>query len=174
MERLSRRRRARGLGKPARLDPRPPRRGDARGAIDQPGAGRGMGVGRAPAPAVAGRRGLSYSMPMSMTSFTFDRLTYIDRLTAAGFEERQARAHAEALDAALHESVATKGDLKDLGQELRQELRKEIADVRLEITRLEAKLEASAANLKVDILRWLIVTQLALAGFVLAAIKFVK
>ena len=111
---------------------------------------------------------------MSMTSFTFDRLTYIDRLTAAGFEERQARAHAEALDAALHESVATKGDLKDLGQELRQELRKEIADVRLEITRLEAKLEASAANLKVDILRWLIVTQLALAGFVLAAIKFVK
>jgi len=39
----------------------------------------------------------------------FDRLTDIDRLKEAGVEEGQARAHAEAPDAALHGSVATKG-----------------------------------------------------------------
>jgi flagellar motility protein MotE (MotC chaperone) len=96
----------------------------------------------------------------------FDRLTYIDRLTA----ERQARAHAEALDAALRESVATKGDVHDI--------RQEIADVRQDLrqieTRLEAKIETTGASLKVDILRWLIVTQTALAGFAFAAAKFVK
>jgi hypothetical protein len=39
---------------------------------------------------------------------------------------------------------------------------------------VEAKLETTAANLKVDIRRWLIVTQIALGGFVFAAIKLTK
>jgi hypothetical protein len=47
-------------------------------------------------------------------------------------------------------------------------------DLREVETRLEAKIETSAANLNVDILRWLVVTQIALGGFVFAAIKFVK
>jgi hypothetical protein len=38
----------------------------------------------------------------------FDRLTYIDRLKRGGIGDEQARAHAEAMDAALRESVATK------------------------------------------------------------------
>jgi hypothetical protein len=89
---------------------------------------------------------------MSATQLTFDRLSYIDRLTAAGIDEKQARAQADALDAALRETIATKGDIE----------------------RLEAKMETMNANLKVDILRWLIITQLALAGFVFAEAKFVK
>lgn len=89
---------------------------------------------------------------MTAAVLTFDRLAYIDRLRAAGFDEKQARAHAEALDAALRDSVATKADIE----------------------RLETKIETSAANLKVDILRGLFVTQLALAGILLAAMKFVK
>jgi hypothetical protein len=38
----------------------------------------------------------------------FDRLRFIDRLKRAGIDDNQARAHAEAMDEALHESVATK------------------------------------------------------------------
>ncbi len=104
---------------------------------------------------------------MSSPALTFDRLAYVDRLTAAGFDEKQARAQAEALDLALRDSVATKSDLDDGVRELRREMR----DIE---TRLDAKIETGNANLKVEILRWLIVTQLALAGFVFAAIKFVK
>lgn len=122
---------------------------------------------------------------MGALNFTFDRLTYIDRLTAAGFDDKQARARAEALDAALRESVASKGDVQDLGHELRreieavcQDLGKKIADMRLEMrqmeTRLEAKIETMGAILKVDILRWLIVTQVGLVGLAFAAAKFVK
>jgi len=118
-------------------------------------------------------------------NLTFDRLAYIDRLTAAGLEDRQARAHADALDAALHEGVASKGDIRELGQELRKEitdqgqaLRKDFAEVRLEMrqmeTRLEAKIETMGASVKIDILRWLILTQVALAGLAFAAAKFVK
>ena len=89
---------------------------------------------------------------MSATTFLFDRRAYVDRLTAAGIDEKQARAQADALDVALRESVATKADVE----------------------RLESKIETTSAHLKVDILRWLIVTQVALAGVVLAAVKFVK
>lgn len=47
----------------------------------------------------------------------FDRLAYMDRLTRAGIPEEQARAHAEAMDDALRESVATKGDINSLRHE---------------------------------------------------------
>ncbi len=44
----------------------------------------------------------------------FDRLAYIDRLKRGGIGDDQARAHAEAMDAALRESVATRADIAGL------------------------------------------------------------
>lgn len=41
----------------------------------------------------------------------FDNLAYIDRLKRAGIAEDHARAHAEGMEEALRESVATKSDL---------------------------------------------------------------
>ena len=44
----------------------------------------------------------------------FDKLVYMDRLKRAGISEDQARAHAEAMDEALRESVATRFDVLHL------------------------------------------------------------
>jgi hypothetical protein len=49
---------------------------------------------------------------MASTQITFDKLAYNDRLKSAGIDEHAARAHAEALDQALREEVATKHDLE--------------------------------------------------------------
>jgi hypothetical protein len=49
---------------------------------------------------------------VATTQINFDKLAYIDRLKAGGIEEQAARAHAEALDQALREEVATKHDLE--------------------------------------------------------------
>lgn len=49
---------------------------------------------------------------MSSPQLTFDKLAYIDRLKTGGVDEGEARAHAEALDAALRDTVATKHDLE--------------------------------------------------------------
>lgn len=46
-----------------------------------------------------------------MGAATFNRLMYLDTLQAGGIPELQARAHANALNGALHESVATKGGI---------------------------------------------------------------
>jgi hypothetical protein len=45
------------------------------------------------------------------TDLLFDKLAYKDKLTASGVPEATARAHADALDEALREGVATKSDV---------------------------------------------------------------
>jgi hypothetical protein len=53
-----------------------------------------------------------------MSTITFDKMAYIDTLKAAGIDEAHARAQANALDAALKDTVATKYDLVELKVDL--------------------------------------------------------
>ena len=48
----------------------------------------------------------------------FDRLRYVDRLTGAGIAPDEARAHADAMEDALRQGVATKGDIAGLRTEI--------------------------------------------------------
>jgi hypothetical protein len=48
---------------------------------------------------------------MTNDQILFDKLTYIDSLERPGISDDAARAHGEALDSALRESVATKADV---------------------------------------------------------------
>jgi hypothetical protein len=68
----------------------------------------------------------------------FDKLTYIDRLKRAGIEDNQARAHAEAMDEALRESVATKSDIARLENLIRSES-----------TRLETKIDLAVRDMTI-------------------------
>jgi hypothetical protein len=52
----------------------------------------------------------------------FDRLAYIDRLKRSGVSDDHARAHAEAIDEALREAVATKRDLHEQIELLKRDL----------------------------------------------------
>lgn len=91
-----------------------------------------------------------------MTTITFDRLTYLETLKAAGIPEAQARAHAVALDEALRDSVATKGDITLL--------RSDIELLRLDVDR---RLEAS----KVDLVKWVVGVAFAQGALILAVLK---
>jgi hypothetical protein len=93
---------------------------------------------------------------MTTTEITFDKLVYIDRLKAAGVAEPQARAHAEALDQALRDSVATKSDLAVAKQELREEMRTlreemrgQFDETRNEISRLDHKVDVLGRDLTI-------------------------
>ena len=88
-----------------------------------------------------------------MTTITFDRLTYLETLKASGIPEAQARAHAIALDEALRDSVATRGDLRE------SELR------------LEAKIETAVANGKTDVVKWVVGVAFAQGALILAVLK---
>jgi hypothetical protein len=76
-----------------------------------------------------------------MTTMTFDKLAYIDRLKAAGFAEPQARAMADGRDQALREEVATKSD---------------IATLRGEMIGLKGELLAAMKADKIDFLKWVV------------------
>lgn len=119
-----------------------------------------------------------------MTTMTFDKLAYVDRLKAAGFNEPQARAMADGLDQALREEVATKSDVaalrneidllrvelkSDLGtlrSEFRAELggfrgelggfKAELGGVRGELGGLKGELLAAMKADKIDLLKWVV------------------
>jgi hypothetical protein len=60
-------------------------------------------------------------MPMA-DQILFDRLIYVDRLKRAGISEDQARAHADAMDEALRDTVATQPFVRHELLALKQEL----------------------------------------------------
>jgi len=78
-----------------------------------------------------------------MSTITFDKLAYIDRLKDAGIDEKQARAQADALDAALKDSVATKYDI--------EALRNDIDGLE---TRLTARIDILVSRM--DMLQWMV------------------
>jgi len=91
---------------------------------------------------------------MTTVELTFDKLVYIDRLKSAGVAEPQARAHAEALDQALRDTVATKSDLAAARQESRDEMRGLREELRNEMRGLREELhnEVSRLDHKIDVL----------------------
>jgi hypothetical protein len=84
-----------------------------------------------------------------MTTMTFDKIAYIDRLKAAGFAEPQARAMADGLEQALRENVATKSDVRKEIDLLRLEFRNELGMFKGD------PLAAMKAN-KIEVLEWLV------------------
>ena len=81
-----------------------------------------------------------------MAVISFDTLKHVERLTAAGVPDAQARAEASALRDVLAESldttIATKGDIARLE-----------ASTKADIARLEASTKADVVELKADIAR---------------------
>jgi hypothetical protein len=76
-----------------------------------------------------------------MTTMTFDKLAYIDRLKAAGFAEPQARAMADGRDQVLRDEIATKSD---------------IATLRGEMIGLKGELLAAMKADKIDFFKWVV------------------
>ena len=121
----------------------------------------------------------------------FDKLAYVDRLKASGVDELQARAHADGLEQAFREEVATKSDLAALTAHFDTriaavqsdivELKGEIVSVRTELkgeivsvrTELKGEIELKIAQAKNETLKWIFTFNLALVGAIFAIVKFV-
>ena len=94
---------------------------------------------------------------VSDSEYTFDKLAYVAALQASGFNQEQAAAQANALDAALRETVATKSDISDVRHEIelvRHEIelvRNEIELVRRDIQNVETRLDG-----KITLLQWML------------------
>ena len=84
----------------------------------------------------------------------FDTLTYARRLREVGVPQEQAEAHAEALAAAVTETLATKEDMRDLAAATKRDLGEVAASVRQEIREtalsIRQELRELAATTKQD------------------------
>jgi hypothetical protein len=99
---------------------------------------------------------------------TFDKLLYLDRLKLAGVPEGVARAHADGLDQAFREVVATKSDLEKTESALRSDLEKTESTLRSDLekteTALRSDLEKTESTLRSDLEK----TEFALRGEITA------
>ncbi len=111
----------------------------------------------------------------------FDTLKFVEKLEGGGFSHARAKAAAEAFAGATDEQLATKADLREFlaatkadFHEFAAATKSEMRDLDVQIDRVEEKIGTSDANLKVEILRWLVVKQIALAGFIFAAMEILE
>ena len=90
-----------------------------------------------------------------MSSFTFDSLEFVETLTKAGVPEAQAKAEAKAIGSAFKQIT----DSKELA-------------TKQDITVSESKIRQEMAELKSEILRAILLQTFAVAGLVIAVVKF--
>lgn len=86
-----------------------------------------------------------------MTTITFDTLQFAKKLKEAGVPERQAEVQAEAMAEIIEERLATKLDLE----------------------KLEAKIDLKIAELKAELIKWMLGVSLAQAAIIISCIKFI-
>ena len=130
----------------------------------------------------------------------FNKLAYVQALKSAHVTEEQAIAHADALETAMLQGVATpsaldkglaglKGDLDKGLAALNGDLDKGLAALKGDLDRglagmqsnldkvaheLRAEFRVETARLEGTLIKWLVTTQLALGALVFAAIKLAK
>lgn len=115
---------------------------------------------------------------VSQTSYdaamTALQLEVFEAFTEANVSPTKARALAAAIDRAIDDryrhhadALATQGDLKALGADLRGDIAVLRTELRTGLSSLETKIEARFS----DQLKWLLGVQVALAGLIVAALK---
>ena len=90
----------------------------------------------------------------------FDTLSYARRLKAAGVDEVQAEAHAEAVRDAITQNVATKADLDNLE-----------ARIDKRFANFEARIEKRFAALEVRLVRLIFAVAAGQAALIVALLK---
>jgi len=113
-----------------------------------------------------------------MSTLTFDTLKFANRLKTAGVPAGHAEAEAKALSEVLETNLgelATKTDLREVETGLRHEIgdvRHEIGDLRKDLQRVEERFDTKLANLKFELLKWMIGLAVAQAGLIIGLLKF--
>jgi hypothetical protein len=97
-----------------------------------------------------------------MTTLVFDTLQYANKLKAAGVPDKQAEVQAEAMAEIVEEKLSSKTDLKLV----EDNLTKTINNTRHE-------LELKIAELKAEIIKWVLGVSVAQAAIIISCIKLI-
>ncbi len=97
-----------------------------------------------------------------MASITFDSLEFVETLTKAGVPEAQAKAEAKAINSAFKQIMES----KELAT------KQDIANIQHNISIVESNLRKDMAEMKSDMMRAMLLQTFAMAGLVIAVVKF--
>jgi hypothetical protein len=106
-----------------------------------------------------------------MSTLTFDTLKFANRLKTAGVPAGQAEAEADALAEVLETNLGELATKEDLRHEI-GDVRHEIGDLRKDLQRVEERFDTKLANLKFELLKWIMGIAIAQAGLIIGLLKF--
>jgi len=110
-----------------------------------------------------------------MSTLTFDTLKFANRLKTAGVPAVQAEAEADALSEVLETNLgelATKTDLREVEAKLESKMAKLESKIEKTELVLRHEIKELAANLKFELLRWVIGIAIAQTGLLIGLLKF--
>ncbi len=84
-----------------------------------------------------------------MSELLFDKLIYMDRLKRAGISDDHARAHAEGMDEALREGVATKLDIARLETAIKADVTRLETAMKADVVRLESRIDVAVRDMTI-------------------------
>lgn len=99
-----------------------------------------------------------------MSTITFDSLEFVETLTKAGVPEAQAKAEAKAISNAFKQIM----DSKDLAT------KQDLLSLQHNMTVIESNLRKDMAEIKSEMMRAMLLQTFAIAGLVIAVVKFMN
>lgn len=113
---------------------------------------------------------------MSFSNVHFDTLAYANKLKEAGVPDKQAEAQSEALAHIFDYKAATKKDLQELEVRLSMDFSTKITNLESKIdtkmVTLDSKIDTKIAELKTDMIKWVVGLLLAQSALLISALKF--
>ncbi len=91
-----------------------------------------------------------------MASSPFDTLKVVERLEGAGVPAEQARMHASVLSDVLTQTISAESACLSERFANKQEVAAEFSEVKFALEKLDAKISTTAAELKSELIRWVV------------------
>ncbi len=100
---------------------------------------------------------------MSITTFIFDTLQFVKKMREAGMPEKQAEIQAETIAGVMENNLASKQDLQQVETTLRQE-----------VLNTKNELELKMAELKSELIKWVLGVSVAQAAVIISCVKLIN
>ncbi len=104
-------------------------------------------------------------------AFAFDTHKFVKQMIATGFTEEQAEAQVRLLSEILHTQLSTKADVAKVDFHV-LELKRDIAAIEAKVETTKAELRKEIETAKVETIKWVVVTGIAILGGVATINRF--
>ena len=109
-----------------------------------------------------------------MPTIVFDTHSYVKKLKAAGMPEAQAEVQAETIATLVDENLVTRQHFDTRIRELEARIEARIKELKVRIKELELTFQRQMAEIKAELIKWVLGISAAQAALIVTLLKAIK